>query len=169
MPTATYDLLASTTLSGTATIVDFDSIPNTHKDLVLVANVTSASTASAELRLRLNNTSPGTGAGVYLYGTGGTADSDQTSSPGNTIDEFITPINSSRTVLVVNLLNYKKLGQQKNLLSYGGELGTGGTGVNLSSGHMSNFGTATAITSVGFSTPTAWASGSTFYLYGISG
>lgn len=79
---ATYKLIASTTLSSTASTITFSSIPNTYTDLVLVASVKTNQASNSDgayALLSLNGTSTtnsggrncytDAGAGSYYAGT----------------------------------------------------------------------------------------------------
>lgn len=67
MPT-TYDLIASTTLTTTATTISFTSIPQTYTDLKLICSTRSNfGSALSRYRLYINSTS---GAAEYGYAAG---------------------------------------------------------------------------------------------------
>jgi len=69
MPTPTYTLIASTTVSSAAPSVTFNNIPNTYKDLVIVTN-TFSSTSGSTLALRFNSDSGTNYQRVFMYGDG---------------------------------------------------------------------------------------------------
>ena len=72
MPTATYIPLATLTLTGTDTIIDFQNIPSTYKDLILVIN--GSVNANSNLVFYYDNDSAN-GTAVWMTGNGSSASS----------------------------------------------------------------------------------------------
>jgi hypothetical protein len=69
MPTPTYTLIASTTVSSAAPSVTFNDIPNIYKDLIIITN-TFSSTGSPTLGLRFNSDSGTNYQRVFMYSDG---------------------------------------------------------------------------------------------------
>jgi hypothetical protein len=79
--TATYSLIASTTLGSTVGSYTFTSIPSTFTDLILVTNL--ATDSATQFDLRVGNGSIDTGSNysiTYLLGGGATASSSRDSN-----------------------------------------------------------------------------------------
>lgn len=70
---ATYEPIATTTLTGTATTITFSSISSSYTDLRLVAFMKC--TASTSVAVRLNNDSGTNYSSTFLWGDGSTAQS----------------------------------------------------------------------------------------------
>lgn len=69
MPTPTYTLIATTTVSSAAPSVTFSNIPNAYRDLIIVTN-TLSSIGSPTLGLRFNSDSGTNYQRVFMYGDG---------------------------------------------------------------------------------------------------
>lgn len=176
---ATYTLIASTiyTSNGSSNVV-FSSIPNTYTDLVVRGSVksTSTSTGSIGVSLRLNadsstlysytrvygESSPAVGStrataltSSQLARTTSTADTGSTNIFNN-FEFYIPNYNSSVAKCVSGVY-----GWVQNSTSHTGALDYTGAHAGLYTG-------TTAITTVTLVTTTGFASGSSFYLYGIS-
>jgi hypothetical protein len=75
MPTPTYTLIASVTISTPVTYMDFTSIPSTYTDLNLVFSARSSSTAATQsIKVEINNSTTNF-TNRELYGDGSTAGS----------------------------------------------------------------------------------------------
>lgn len=158
MPTPTYTPLATITLSSNQTSVTFGSIPNTYKDLILVANVRLTSTS--DLGIRFNSDSGNNYHRVFMAGNGSSASSG-TNSPAD-IGYWAYTTSTSYDPQILQLMDYSATDKHKTWLSrYGGaSITTGATAGRWAS--------TSAVTSITISLGT-YQSGSTFSLYGIAG
>jgi hypothetical protein len=78
---ATYELIASNTLTTTAASITFSSIPATYTDLVLrVSARTDRAGTNQEMRLRFNGSSSADYSNTLLQGNAGAASSERQSS-----------------------------------------------------------------------------------------
>lgn len=75
---ATYEPIATTTLTTTATSITFSGIPSTYTDLRLV--VVGVASSGVAMCLRFNSDSTNKYSQTYLYGTGSTAASGRNTS-----------------------------------------------------------------------------------------
>jgi hypothetical protein len=167
MPTATYEPIATNTVSGTSTgTVTFSSIPNTYKDLVLVQSLPGDPTATyAYSNLRLNGNTATNYSTTYEYYYNAKTAGRQSSATfilhgtssymGNSniithIQNYSSTINNKTTISRVNLAANANGVMQEIFL---------GAGLYRSE---------SAITSVTcFLNTGNYSSGSTFTLYGI--
>ncbi len=100
---ATYEPIATTTLSSAASSITFSSIPSTYTDLRGVLNSTGFATADRPL-IRFNGSSSGY-SGTNLYGDGATAGSvAYTSGTGINIRDNITA--SKNFMLTIDIFSY---------------------------------------------------------------
>lgn len=170
---STYTLISSNVLSGTAASVTFSSIPSTYTDLVLRCSTraTAAGTFQEFFSLRPNG-SAGTNA-TYLSGTGSSVNSSRPvnqwysvidgnlvnnggDSAGNTANTF--------TSTEWYIPNYA-LTQARQVSGYGVSEQNGSTAyMSISANYSSS---TTAITSILLNNLGTFATGSSFYLYGI--
>jgi hypothetical protein len=161
----TYEAIASTTLTTTATSVSFSSISGSYTDLVLVV---SASVDSAEdLRFRINDDTGSNYSYTSLYGTGSAAGSfratNQTSGNSDFYGSLSTTLGNS--VQILHFLNYSNTTTNKTILSRANRADSGvDANVNL-------WRSTSAITKITLAKASAFGgtfqSGSTFSLYGI--
>lgn len=169
MPTNTYTPLATLTLTGTDTEIQFASIPNTYRDLILIANSrTNRSAADEPLRLRFNaDSTSGNYFRIALSGNGSSA-SAYYDSPGEVIIDSAAAAASSGTghfaILNVEIFDYAQTNKHKTLFTTSG---MSSLEVRRQAGRWAS---TTAITSLTL-TPFfggSFVSGSTFSLYGIA-
>lgn len=158
MPTATYDLIASTVLSSSASSVSFASISGSYRDLVfrIVAGTSSAGQIIYEFNAdttALNYPS------CFFEGDGGSGGS--TTNRNNRLDASTT--NNDLTVLF-ELFDYAQTNKEKHSIIRGDNANSK---TYVLAGRWAN---TSAITEVVFKPQTGtFNSGSTFYLYGIVG
>lgn len=167
----TYKLISYTTLTTSATSIEFSSIPNTYTDLVLrvSARDTSASTGRW-IRLRFNSTTTNY-AETYLAGTGSAASSGKTSS-NNAFGAsgWIASTGSTNTAntfsnIEVYIPSYN-VSQNKPMSAVGmEENNTTAANMGLVAGLWVN---TAAITSISILPNTEFALGSSFFLYGVA-
>jgi hypothetical protein len=164
MPTPTYDLIASSVLTFNAPDLSFTSISASYRDLVLVAEIVDAATfAAPNFRLNFNSDTGANYNMVNMAGNGSTATSSALTGQTSIILETVATIpENGRGVFIVNVLDYSATDKHKTILSRGN---SATTGVNAIAARWAN---TAAISTIGISTNTGrFATGSTFYLYGI--
>jgi len=154
----TYEKIASTTLSSTATSITLGSIPATFTDLRLVI---VASAASGDVQLQLNGDTGTNYARTYLYGTGSAAGNFAGFSTS-----FIyldgAGLSSTPKLYTVDLFSYA--GSTRKTLLYEGNEDNNGSGQVLRG--VALWGSTSAITSI-YLYGATFAIGTTATLYGI--
>jgi len=169
--TATYDCIATTTLTTTATEIDFTSISGSYTDLVLVMNGGMSRNGAAFL-MRVGNNSVDTGnnySETDLYGNGTSAGSNRVtnSSVWNIFSNVGSSTTTGENTFILNIMNYSNATTYKTAI---------GRASNASSSNYPGAAAAvflwrstSAINTIKLlrqSTDT-FNSGSTFSLYGI--
>lgn len=159
MPTATYIPLATLTLTGNDSQIDFANIPSSYKDLVLVMSV-GVTSGLVDLDIRVNSDSGSNYSRVYMYGSGSGTD-----SASSTATAFRVGLGSAseRILTRVNFQDYSATDKHKTVLSRSD--GAVGLGTAAYAGRWAN---TNAISTISISGATM-TSGSTFSLYGIAG
>lgn len=160
--TATYDLIASNTLSSNATSITFSSIPNTYRDLIVVITARQTS-GTGQNQLRFNGSGSGY-SNVSMEATGTAAQS----GGGDGMSWLYVNINNgdldgSFTTTIVQIFDYATTDKFKPALSRGNNLGSG-TSVGANAHRWSN---TSAIDTILCQASGTYASGSSFHLYGI--
>lgn len=159
--TATYDCIASTTVSSLTGSVTFSSIPNTYTDLVLVIN-NLPSSATTFIGLRFNGDTATNYGATRLYGSSSSASSDK--SEGRTECLIGTAVTSGSQLTICHVLNYANATTIKSVLSRDNASG-------LRVGLLANtwFKAPEAINSMTLTCPdsSGWVANSTLTLYGI--
>jgi hypothetical protein len=156
---ATYEPIATTTISGTSTnSYTFSSIPSTYTDLVLVVN---GSTVSASGVLSRLNGDTGTNySATFLYGDGTSA-----ASIRNANETFLSTgyFDAGNSNMIVHYMNYKNTTTNKTVLSRNNGPASG------TSARVSLWRNTAAITSITVYGLTAnFGNGTTLTLYGIA-
>jgi hypothetical protein len=158
----TYIPLATTTLSSTVAYVDFDSIPQTYSDLLLVVSARNdASSGESPIYVRNNKAAFTSAKGLETNGSSTTSNSyaNQGSIPNSAFTsnsfnncEFYIP-------------NYKYAGNHQTSSTVVNPSNTGGVtnGVRATAALDSETTAVTSLRVIGNN----FISGSTFYLYGI--
>lgn len=162
MATPTYDLIASNVLSSNADNVTFSSIPSTYRDLAIVINATITSGNNSGW-LRFNSDSSSIYSRNAMQGNGATKNSSAATAQNNlyisNTDAFSSTV---RGLVRIDILDYSSTVKHK----------TGFIRVDRADGLTSfltfKYGSTSAISSVLIDTDGTYASGSTFYLYGIA-
>lgn len=163
MPTPTYDLIASTTLAASSSSVVFGSLPQTYRDLVLVADVIAGATQGVNVRF---NSDTGTNYSVVMM-RGEPAGTQSSSNTFNEIYATWSSINSGAKGQVnLSLMDYSATDKHKTMLIRNAYTGTSGM---FSEAHAIRWANTAAITNIQFYPTTgSFASGTTFNLYGIA-
>ena len=159
MPTSTYDLIASNVLGSSASSVTFSSIPATYRDLILVIHAR----ANSNIAIQLNSDTGSNYSRVSMLGTGSVAQSSSTTG-----DRFyIAEQAQSNTVFVqyrLQFFDYSATDKHKPLLVRGDNANA----ATMAEAHR--WASTSAINSIFMFSDGGgvFASGSSFYLYGIS-
>ena len=155
---STYTPITTTTTSGNATTVTFNSISGSYTDLVMVMNF-SLST-NAEVYIRFNSDSTSTlYARTYFEGNGSTTGGSRSSN-----DNQINILGrSSQMTNIIHFMNYANTNIYKNLLArFSSPSEIVGTEIGL-------WRNTNAITSIGLSLSSGnFTNGSVISLYGIA-
>lgn len=116
--TATYENIATTTLTSATATVTFSSIPNTFTDLILM--IGGAASAAQGMALWYNNdtTLPGLYSRTYMYGDGTSAISARAS--GGSANHQILEIGTAISTVYAHIMNYANTTTNKTALSRGG-------------------------------------------------
>jgi hypothetical protein len=163
---ATYEPIATTTLSSASTQVTFSSISSSYTDLVLVSNVSVVGYV-ASVYLRFNNDGTAKYSNTRLYGDGASAAGDRPSTLQT--EMYVGIVGSGTTpksVVITNIQNYANTTTKKTVLSRGNDA------ASYASAVVGLWDSTTAINRIDIyfrlvGTDTA-AVGSTFTLYGIA-
>ena len=164
---ATYEPIATTTLSSSQNTVTFSSIPQTYTDLVLVMNPISDTATNSFPYLRFNGDSGSNYSRTMIAGTGSVAESDRGSneSQGYFIYSTVVETNAAFNA-ILNINNYSNTTTNKTYLSR----------INVASGTRPRvealvglWRSTSAINQIVlYCGPNNFVSGSTFTLYGIT-
>lgn len=155
---ATYEPLATTTLSTTQNQIDFNSISGTYTDLVIVAN--AGVTSTADIWLRMNSDTGTNYSRTRLTGDGSTAASTRNSAFDSILINAGTV--GSNANFIINIMNYANTTTYKTTVSRFNS----STYVVASVGLWRSTSAITSLTLKAGSADT-FTSGSTFTLYGI--
>lgn len=159
MPTPTYTPLAETTLTGNTLQVDFSSIDQSYRDLVLV--VTGTVTASTGETLIFNGDTTSTNYNhVYMAGNSSTAYGGSVNN-NQTVNMFAFDTGTNVATEIIQIMDYSATDKHKTALI---RYNQAANGVEADGFRWSN---TAAITSISFKTGAYFASGTTFGLYGI--
>lgn len=154
--TATYSLIASTTLGSAAASYTFGSIPGTFTDLICVVN--GSTTAAAGAYLRFNGDTASNYSMTYLAGNGTTASSGRTTS---TTEIFMFDTPTSNATEIFSVMDYA------NATTYKTALTRGGGASNSLYATVGLWRNTSAVTSLTVFTGNTFITGTTFKLYGI--
>ena len=160
--TATYDCIATTTLSTSASSVTFSSISGSYTDLVLISTAT-VSSGAADLYLRFNGDTAGNYSATILTGDGSTASSTRfTNDAAGLILDYYGSVGTTGHICIAHIMNYSNATTYKTVLSRANRASSGTDAV------VGLWRSTAAITSVTIRTSGGnLATGSTFTLYGI--
>lgn len=159
--TATYSLIASNTVTGSAvSSVAFNSIPGTFTDLVLICNNLTEST-NQQGYIRFNGDSGSNYSRTVMYGTGSSAASfRQTGQSGLNVGMSST---TPGQTIIMNIMDYANSTTYKTVLDRETNTGTTQALVYL----WRSTSAITSLTINSFDASNSIAVGSKFYLYGI--
>jgi hypothetical protein len=113
--TATYDAIATTSVTGTPSTIDFTSISGSFTDLVVV--LTAKTSAGTETLLRFNSDTGNNYSTTILYGTGTTAGSYRDSNQSRILTAFYgNPTTDNSHVSITHIQNYSNTNTNKTIL-----------------------------------------------------
>lgn len=158
--TATYEKIATTTVSGSSTsTITLNSIPGTYTDLVLISNWVNSS-STTDTVIRFNNDSGNNYSSTTVYGTGSTAVSNRYSNTSGVYISYNT--GTSNRYGITQIQNYANTTTYKTFLNRGN---SAGADVQAVVGLWRNTAAITRIDLV--NNIGVFNAGSTFTLYGI--
>jgi hypothetical protein len=156
MPTPTYIALATVTLTGSASSVTFGSIPQNYRDLVMV--VDGSGTGNLEMHTRYNSDS---GSNYPYVGMDGTYSEVGTAVSATNFGYFTT----ARWFHTIQIFDYSTTNKHKMTL-----LRRNGPTSNSVAAESNRWANNAAINSISITaSANAFATGTTFNLYGIAG
>lgn len=164
MPTPTYDLITSNTLSTDASSVSFASISSSYKDIILI--IEAGCTTTAELYCQLNNDTSSNYFWVTAGGNGSTTISQTSggSTNGMRFTERGTYTSSNLVQHTIHFLDYSVTDKHKIVLVRNNAPAAGTSLITT------RYASTDAITTILlYPNSGQFTSGSTFYLYGIVG
>jgi hypothetical protein len=158
---STYEPIATSTLSSTASIITFSSIPSTYTDLVLIVACLD-SVGGGRTRLRLNGNSGTNYSRINLTGNGSSANS-YSGSNETQFDLSVAAGTSSTnpTVQIISINNYSNATTNKIIIS------RYGVGNQATEAMVGLYRSTATITSVSYFTQGTMQIGTTATLYGI--
>ena len=167
MMPATYEPIATQTLSSAAATVTFSSISGSYTDLRLVI-IYGAVSADQVLKLKLNSDTGTNYSNTIVYGNGTTASSSRSSNNafGYVSLAIGTGTNAYSSITTLDFMNYSNSTTNKTILARTGNTDTGTT--KGTEANVILWRNTSAINDISFScTSGNILAGSTFTLYGI--
>lgn len=158
MPT-TYESIATTTLTTSATDITFSNISGTYTDLILIVTGTVTS-GNANNYIRFNSDTGNNYSYTGVGGSGGAAVSARASNGNGIQTEYYGYFDQSIATRIIHIMNYSNTTTYKTAISRGDNSNNG------SSISVGTWRSTSAITSVAIVGGTL-ASGCTATLYGI--
>lgn len=159
MPTNTYTPLATISLTGTDSEIVFSNIPNTYRDLIIIASGQSTA-ANANILARFNSDSGSNYSWVYMGGDGSSTFSG--SSSGTSGDWGNFP--NAQSVSVFQIMDYSATDKHKTTLV------RSNTASTYAIAYAERWASTTAITSISLTisgSGNSFASGTILSLYGV--
>jgi len=162
MPTPTYDLIASTTLTASTSSVVFGSLPQTYRDLILV-HAGVATVSNTYIFLRFNGDTGSNYNYVFMFGDGSSTASSTFSNQTQGYIGNLEPNSGTGTMnTLAQIMDYSASDKHKTILSRNNDH----DGLVIST--ATRWANTAAITSMSVSVnANQFAVGSTFNLYGI--
>lgn len=164
MPTPTYLAIANTTLSSTAASVTFSGITQSYRDLVLIiSGRTTSTTGNNNCYVSFNSDTTNNYSMLRMTGDGSNPQTDTVGSTSIAGWAFIENSSTSNfTPVIYNIMDYSATDKHKTVL------GRGNGASNFVTATVSRWASTAAITSMQVTqSGSAWASGSSFALYGV--
>jgi hypothetical protein len=160
--TATYDLIASTTLGSNTRTITFLSIPSTYRDLILVCNLSIVGGSDLICVTFNNNTSAYNTVTLEGAGFSGSGSQSNESNAKSSVIDY--SVNDSPGSFVVQVFDYATTNKHKSVIMRGGS-------TNLRLGAAANvWANLAAINRLDVFTDSGtrtYAAGSSFNLYGV--
>lgn len=172
---ATYEKIATNTLSSATASVTFSSISSAYTDLLLVCtNILSTRTSSQDIPVVTFNSDTGANySSTNVDGAAAGASSTRWTSSNNALMGFVSDSNSTANPslypsnFIVNVLNYSNTSTYKTLISRYNNLASSSS-YNRVGSNVGLWRSTAAITSITIGLYySTYATGSTFTLYGI--
>jgi hypothetical protein len=154
---ATYEPIATHTLSSAQASYTFTSITSAYTDLVVVMNG-SVTSGAVSVGLTFNGDNGTNYSMTYLYGSGTSATSGRSSTSANI---YCMDISTSNSTLICQVQNYS------NTTTFKTSLQRGNAASNAVTSTVGLWRNTAAITSLTLSNSNTFITGSTFTLYGI--
>lgn len=158
MPTPTHELIASSVLSADAVSVTFSSIPQTYRDLVLVADGSIEAGYAPDILLYFNNDTGANYNFILTYGTG--TDAYSFALSGARIAGW-----QEKSSLIANIMDYRASKHKTTITRYNTNQTSYGVGATAM--RWANTSAITSLKIEASTNPADFKVGSTFYLYGI--
>lgn len=161
MPTSTYDLIATIPIGGSSSAT-VSNIPQSYKDLVLIADTSLENSIQLSLELRFNGDTGSNYGKMYAFvDSGGTRYAGTTITATNYGNQYF---NASEEI---QILGYSSTDKQKVILGRMGSLSTysSGPAVSFNNGRWNS---TSAVTSLTVLFGTTVPAGTSFYLYGVA-
>jgi hypothetical protein len=164
--TATYERIATQTLSSTASSISFTSIPQTYTDLIMIAELRSSDSRNGgqSVNFRFNGDSSSNYSKTGMYSVGSSRASFRQTSAS--VIELSCVMNGSASGLfsqnIVNIMNYSNTSIFKTVPFRVNTEGYTSVEIGL-------YRSTSAITSITITEPSAlnWVAGSSVTIYGI--
>ena len=167
----TYEKIYTTTLSSSAAVVTFSSIPSTYTDLVLIGQAKSAGSGRDSIGISVNGIGSGIYSRTYLEGSGSAVSSGRQNAQIRIVRDYImgTSGQADFGVYTWNFMDYSNTTTKKTVLFRGNNTQVAG-GWNTSA-MVYLVDTTAAITSLTIGTMNGpnLDTGTSFTLYGIKG
>ena len=117
----TYEPIATTTLGSAQATITFSSIPATYTDLVLVVNITSASSSGGTLHCQVNSDTGSYYSFTFLGGNGTSASSSRLSGTDRMLlTDYVVGLSATDpTMAIGNFQNYSNTTTYKTMIARG--------------------------------------------------
>lgn len=167
MATPTYDPIASTTLTSSASSVTFsslDTIAAGYRDLIIVARFNSNSLG--EIGLKMN--ASGFGYGVYAVGNGSSASSTTSATAPLPLTSSVFTDSGGTGLLIAHVFDFAQTDKHKSVLArFNLPTGSSYPGVSMMAGRFPDTSAITSLT-LQFGGGQQFQSGNTFAIYGVA-
>lgn len=157
-----YTAIYSQTVGTATATVEFTSIPDTYRDLVLVCSPIQ-STGSQTVNIRFNSDANTNYREVIMFGDGTTTTSQLAAARSSVLGQATANASTDRINLAFQIFDYAQTDKHKSVIVRSSSVSSGSL-VNASVNRWANTAAITSITCTGFGN---YAVGSTFALYGI--
>jgi hypothetical protein len=163
--TATYESIATTTLTGTQNSVTFSSISGSFTDIIAVLSIKATSGSNEVLRAQVNSDTGNNYSYTYVQGVSAGAQSGRASNTSLILAQggnaAIDEASNTFSPYVVQFMNYSNTTTNKTILARGAGVAQAGASVSL-------WRNTAAINAIRFYIAAGnFDTGSTFTLYGI--